>query len=164
MKNRALLGYNKIAIIGSVASGKTTLARKIAEQRQSFFFELDNLVHIRRLIGDIRRTQREIDALLERLYKFEAWIVEGVYRESYAGLFDRADCILLMDTPIDVREKRIYTRWVKQYYGYESAHYLVTTDMLKCMIQWNHAFDEGYEHLMQILKPYEHKLIRYSQI
>ncbi len=164
MRNSKLSIYNKILILGSVASGKTTLGKALAVHNQSYFFELDNLIHIRRKTGDIRRNQKEINEILDRLYKLEAWIVEGVYREEYKDLLNTADCILIMDIPVWVREERIFARWVKQYYGYEASNYTPTVQMLTSMLKWNRDYEEKYSELKNKLKPHEFKVKKYSEL
>ncbi len=50
----------KIHIIGSVGSGKTTLARKLSKTLQIPYYELDNVAWIRKESGgDIPRTDEE---------------------------------------------------------------------------------------------------------
>lgn len=49
----------RIHIIGSVGSGKTTLARELSKTYQIPFYELDNVAWIRKYSGDIRRTDEE---------------------------------------------------------------------------------------------------------
>ncbi len=45
-------------------------------------YELDNLVWIRRNTGDVRRTKTQINRVLDRIYKTQSWIVEGVYEKT----------------------------------------------------------------------------------
>ena len=150
--------YKRIWIIGAVASGKTTLAHSLAEQNNCFQYELDNLVHIRRRLGNIRRSTEDINVILERIYRYDTWIVEGVYRKEYHSLLEKVDCILLLNTPSAVRNERILTRWVKQRYKFESCHYEPTTDMLKAMFTWSQGFDDDYNEIMKTLEPYKQKL------
>ncbi len=152
--------YKRIWIIGAVASGKTTLARSLAVQNNCFQYELDNLVHIRRRSGNIRRLSEDVNEILERIYRHDTWIVEGVYRKEYHSLLEYVDCILLLNTPGTVRNDRILTRWVKQRYKFESSHYEPTIDMLKAMFAWSQGFDDDYNKLMSILEPYKQKLIK----
>ncbi|OOC61399.1 EutP/PduV family microcompartment system protein [Paenibacillus ihbetae] len=50
---------NKILIMGSVASGKTTLARRLSEQLHIPWFELDAIVHHQTSTGRYKRTEEE---------------------------------------------------------------------------------------------------------
>ena len=72
----------KIDIIGSVASGKTTLAKNISLKYQVPHYEKDNIVWLRTDTGDKMRTPEERDALFKRIVESDNWIVEGSPRES----------------------------------------------------------------------------------
>ncbi|WP_284702844.1 shikimate kinase, partial [Peribacillus simplex] len=50
---------NKIHIIGSVGSGKTTLARELSSKLNIQLYELDNVIWKRYESGDIRRSEEE---------------------------------------------------------------------------------------------------------
>ena len=49
----------KIDIIGSVASGKTTLAKRISKKYRVPYYEKDNIVWKRTANGDVERSQEE---------------------------------------------------------------------------------------------------------
>jgi adenylate kinase family enzyme len=56
---------NRIHIIGSVGSGKTTLAKTISKKYNIKYYELDNVVWERHKSGDIRRTDEDRDKSLD---------------------------------------------------------------------------------------------------
>ncbi|MDY7045555.1 shikimate kinase [Virgibacillus sp. M23] len=58
---------SKIRIIGSVGSGKTTLAKLLAKQLRITYYELDNVVWYRRKTGDIKRTIEERKKILSSM-------------------------------------------------------------------------------------------------
>jgi len=151
-------GHKKIWILGAVASGKTTLAKALSESNYCYQYELDNLVYVRRKSGNIRRSPEDVKYLIERINRSESWIVEGVYRDDYKILLELSDLILVLDTPIQVRNDRILTRWAKQRYGFESCHYEPTIIMLKSMFEWSRGYDEDYSQLLDLLSPYKHKV------
>ncbi|MCL1631702.1 hypothetical protein M3N64_07035 [Sporolactobacillus sp. CPB3-1] len=62
----------KIYITGSVGSGKTTLARRIADTSGTNAYELDNVVWERHPGGDRHRTPWERDAILQDILKRDA--------------------------------------------------------------------------------------------
>ncbi len=71
----------KLDIIGSVASGKTTLARKLSTQYQIPFYEKDNIVWERTPDGDKRRNPEDRDQMFRQILAQEHWIVEGSPRD-----------------------------------------------------------------------------------
>lgn len=73
----------KIHIIGSVGSGKTTLARSLSKTLQLPFHELDNVVWIRKPSGDMRRTEQERQEYLQSIIQTDGWIIEGIHQEEW---------------------------------------------------------------------------------
>ncbi len=59
----------KVHIIGSVGSGKTTLAKELSTKLEIPYYELDNVVWMRKENGDSRRTEEEREKLLHRIEK-----------------------------------------------------------------------------------------------
>ena len=82
----------KLEIIGSVTSGKTTLARELSVLYQIPFYEKDNIVWERTAFGDRKRNAKEREKLFREIISGENWIVEGsprkLLRESYEKLGD----------------------------------------------------------------------------
>lgn len=85
----------KIHIIGSVASGKTTLAKELSTKLNIPYYELDNVVWIRQNSGDSRRTDQQKMDYLHNIILTNAWIIEGVHIEDWvAQSFLNADVII----------------------------------------------------------------------
>ncbi len=61
----------RIHIIGSVGSGKTTLAKDLSSKLNIPYYELDNVVWKRHSTGDIRRTDEEGDEYLNSILQSE---------------------------------------------------------------------------------------------
>lgn len=72
----------KIDIVGSVASGKTTLARKISKEFNIPHYEKDNVVWKRTPSGDVKKTPQERDAYFNDIISKKEWVVEGSPRQS----------------------------------------------------------------------------------
>lgn len=105
----------KIHIIGSVGSGKTTLAKELAKTYHIPYYELDNVVWIRKETGDSMRTEQERMAYLQSIVQTDSWIIEGIHQEEWViQSFQQADCIIFLDTPYKIRIFRIIKRFVKQ--------------------------------------------------
>jgi adenylate kinase family enzyme len=134
---------NRIHIIGSVGSGKTTLARTLSIKYNIKYYELDNVVWERHKSGDIRRTEEDRDKYLEQIVSTKSWIIEGAHSHPWVGKsFQKADLIIFLDTPYFVRILRIIKRYVRQKIGVESANYTPSFNMFKAMFRWNSVFEK----------------------
>ncbi|MBO9609500.1 MAG: DNA topology modulation protein FlaR, partial [Paenibacillaceae bacterium] len=82
----------KIHIIGSVGSGKTTLAKNLSMKLKIPHHELDNVVWKRNHPSDIKRTDEERDQILSTIIQSDAWILEGAhYNEWIFPSFNNTD-------------------------------------------------------------------------
>ncbi|MFF2158535.1 DNA topology modulation protein FlaR [Paenibacillus chitinolyticus] len=151
----------RIHIIGSVGSGKTTLARRLSSEMGLPFYELDNVVWNRTSSGDVRKMDEERDACLTEIVDADSWITEGAHCSGWVGpCLERAELIILLDTEYFTRLRRIISRFVRQKTGRERANYKPTWTILWKMFRWNHRFQrEGRLEAMELLKPYEHKML-----
>lgn len=127
--------YKRIHIIGSVGSGKTTLAKDISSWLDIPYYELDNIVWIRHKSGDIRRTEQEREEYLNSILQSDSWIIEGIHNEDWvSNCFHNADLIFLLDTKYSIRTYRIIKRFLKQKLRIEKANYKPTLAIfLKCL-------------------------------
>jgi len=101
----------KIHIIGSVGSGKTTLARRISNWLQLPHYEVDNIVWQRMQTQagkvSIRRVEAERNQCLKGIVHSDAWILEGTHYTWIVRSFEQADLIIFIDTPYTIRTWRI---------------------------------------------------------
>lgn len=133
----------KIHIIGSVGSGKTTLAKELSLKLDIPYYEIDNVVWIRKESGDIRRTAKEREAYLNRIIQSESWIIEGVHNEDWvSNCFQSADLIIFLDTKYSIRTYRIIKRFLKQKLRLEKSNYQPTLNIFFKMFKWNRYFEE----------------------
>lgn len=135
---------NKIHIIGSVGSGKTTLARELSSKLTIPFYELDNVVwkrnegHI-----DLMRTEKEREDFLNKLISSDTWIVEGVHNEEWvSNSFRDSELIIFLDTNYSVRTYRIIRRFLLQKVKLEKSNYKPTLKIFFKMFKWNRYFEE----------------------
>ncbi|WP_336779697.1 hypothetical protein [Paenibacillus illinoisensis] len=149
----------KILILGIVASGKTTLAKEISQKINIPWYELDTIVHHETLYGRNKRTPDEQIAVIQDIDLHGAWIFEGTDRASYRCLWDMADTIIFLDTPLWKRKMRIFLRFIKQNLGIEKSHYTSDVQMLKMMYKWTRDFERNRVDFEKRLHPYHHKLI-----
>lgn len=149
----------KILILGIVASGKTTLAKEISQKINIPWYELDTIVHHETPHGRNKRTPDEQIAVIQDIDRQGAWIFEGTDRASYRCLWDMADRIIFLDTPLWKRKTRILLRFIKQNLGIEKSHYTADVQMLKMMYKWTRDFERNRVEFEKRLQPYHHKLI-----
>lgn len=150
----------KIHIIGSVGSGKTTLARNLSANLKLPHYELDNVVWKRCQTSDVRRSEKERDQFLQSLINSDAWIIEGVHYEWVQASFENADVILLLDSPYRIRTFRIIKRFILQKLGIEKSNYKPTFTMFRKMFVWNRDFeDKNRQEIMTLLSEFGDKVI-----
>ncbi|SFS68550.1 hypothetical protein [Paenibacillus sp. BC26] len=150
----------KIFIVGIVASGKTTLAKRLSRTMNLPWYELDSIVHPETPEGRAKRTPTEQLEVIMDIDREGMWIFEGTDRESYQCLYEMADIILFVDTPLWKRRIRIVTRFLKQNLGIESCNYKPNLKMLQMMFKWTKDFERNRSRFEAKLRMYPDKLIR----
>ncbi|WP_228409586.1 AAA family ATPase [Radiobacillus deserti] len=148
----------RIHIIGSVGSGKTTLAKELSKKLKIPHYELDQVVWNRTNVGDVRNSINVRDEQFHQIIASESWVVEGVHHEwIYDGL-QKADIIVFLDVRIKMRKWRIWKRFVKQILRIEPSHYRPSLRILRKMFIWNRQFEkENRPEILNILKEFSHK-------
>lgn len=150
----------KILIIGIVASGKTTLAKRLSKKLNIPWYELDCIVHHQTATERYKRTADEQVEVIMDIDKNGAWIFEGTDRKSYQCLYKMADTVVFLDTPLRKRKIRIFTRFLKQNLGIEKCYYKSDLKMLKNMYKWTRDFESNREGFEAKLRLYKNKVIR----
>lgn len=132
----------KIYIVGSVGSGKTTLARKIAASLHIPHFETDNFVWNHQPTGDIRNEIGVRDQLFRGAVQRAEWVIEGVHIDWTDEALLAADQIIFLDIPVNKRIWRIIGRYIRQLLKIEKVNYKPTFTIFRKMFQWNTYFEE----------------------
>lgn len=149
----------KIYIVGSVGSGKTTLARKVAAQLQIPHFETDNFVWNHQPTGDIRNEIDVRNKLFLNAVKQEKWVIEGVHIDWTDEALLVADQIVFLDITVNKRTWRIIRRYIRQILKKEKVNYKPTFTIFWKMFQWNTYFDDQMKPtFMQKFKVYGSKV------
>ncbi|KAA0955149.1 DNA topology modulation protein FlaR [Planococcus sp. ANT_H30] len=132
----------KIYIIGSVGSGKTTLARQLSKVLTIPHFETDNFVWSRQGDGDMRNAESVRDDQLLTAVRQINWIIEGVHTGWTERAMHAADVVVFLDMPYAVRTYRFVFRYLKQKARVERSNYKPSLSMLVKMFKWNRYFEE----------------------
>lgn len=151
----------KIYIVGSVASGKTTLAKRISSRTHVAFYSLDAVVHIpdrNNSWGNRKRPAEERDGLFRSIMRQTSWIAEDTGRPCFAEGLEQADTIILLEPSEATRKRRIIFRWIKQKLGIEKCTYKPRYAVLTCMFRWSKDYTLGRDGLKERLVPYRNKV------
>lgn len=154
------LTLKRIHIIGSIGSGKTTLAKKLSNQLNIPHFELDNVVRKRFDTGDVKRTKKERDTYLREVITSEKWITEGMHHKWISPCLENADLIVFLDIDLTTRRFRIIKRYFLQKIGIEKANYKPNLRILKDLYIYNTVFEyKSKPEIVEMLSVYTNKLI-----
>ncbi|MED4050478.1 DNA topology modulation protein FlaR [Priestia megaterium] len=151
----------KIHIVGSVGSGKTTLARLLSHELKVPHYELDNIMWERTYEGDKRRSEADRKKCLHHISASKEWNIEGVHYTWVNESFNRADLIIFLDIHYLKRIWFIIKRYVLQKAKIEKANYAPTFSIFIKMFQWNSDFEkQSKPEILHILRTsYNDKLI-----
>lgn len=147
----------KILIVGTVGTGKTTLAKKLSKDYNIKYYEIDSIVHDDRQNGR-KREEEEQNVIVKNINKNENWIIEGVLRKNLQYLLELADKIIYLDVPKYKRNIRILKRYIKQKLKLEKSNYKPDIKMLKMMFKWSNDFEKNKKELENLLLKYKNKL------
>ena len=148
----------KIYIMGIVASGKTTFARKLSVKTKIPNYELDSIVHDDENGGKKRSLEEQLQ-IIHKINEQECWIIEGTHRKVLDELFVLADKIIYLDIPLWRRKVRILKRYIKQKIKIEKCNYNSNLEMLKMMYKWTNDFEKDKIEFEGKLSQYKEKLV-----
>lgn len=112
--------YKRIHILGAAGSGKTTLARRVAETVAVPWYELDTIAYAG---GNARkRMLAERLASLRAITAHPTWVTEGFYIWWIDDLLNAADVIVWLDLPWYISMPRIITRHIKLSWAGTNRH------------------------------------------
>ena len=154
----------KLDIIGSVASGKTTLARELSQAYQVPFYEKDNIVWERTVSGDKKRDEEERNKMFQEIITGKNWIVEGSPRKILRESFAVCDYIILLDVPLHIRVARMIRRWFRQRAGKEKYNSKPTVKFLYYNFLWVFEFNKDKKELIKSLSEYGEKYQRFTTL
>ena len=99
----------RIAVVGASCSGKSTLARALAERLGVPHVELDSLVHGP---GWTETTDAELRAGLAPFLEGQGgWVIDGNYERKLGdAVLERADAVVWLDLPLATILRRLWRR------------------------------------------------------
>lgn len=124
----------KIYIIGPVASGKTTLARKLSKKLNIKMYELDKIVWDD--ARGVKRSDEEIALLFANILNKKSWIIEDVGRNKFREGIKVADIVYYINLSKICLYKRVILRWIKQMLKIEDSNYKQSLKTLKDNLRW----------------------------
>lgn len=148
----------KIYIIGSPASGKTTLAKKLSERYDIKYYELDCIVYDDDN-NHIKRTKEEISKEFEKILKEESFILEDVGRSKFKRGREVVDVIYYIKLSKIEIYKRLIKRWINQRRGNESYNYPPTIYQLYGMFKDVKKYRKVEKERLKELEPYKDKVV-----
>ena len=101
----------RVAVVGAVAAGKSTVAREIAARIRAPHIELDAL---RYEAGWVAVPQELFRARATEAIGTERWVIEGNYSDVQDLLWVRAQLLVWLDIPLRVVLWRLIGRTVKR--------------------------------------------------
>ena len=147
----------KIYIIGSPASGKTTLAKKLSKRYDIKYYELDCIVYDDEN-NHIKRTEEEISKKFNEILKEESFILEDVGRSKFKKGREVADVIYYIKlSKLDIY-KRLIKRWINQRKGIESYNYPPTIYQLYGMFKDVKNYQKVEKQRVKELEIYKNKV------
>lgn len=110
-KKKAIRRKNKVKIYitGSVASGKSTLARRISQIIEIPCYHLDEVVHIpapEEASGNKKRLIEERNALFHDILNSPDYVMEDAGRVCFAEGMRQADIVILLEIPPFYQEEK----------------------------------------------------------
>ena len=104
--------FNKIIILGSSCSGKTTLGKRLAKINHAKPIDLDDLNW---LPGWKSRSTVEMIAKLENeIWGEKKWIISGNYRDTHSLTMPKATCVIWLDFRLRLVLWRMLKRTIKR--------------------------------------------------
>lgn len=154
----------KIHIVGCSGSGKTYLAKALAEQYGIPHYDLDDLQWDNTADSyGIKMPAERRDARLQEILANPEWIIEGVYYKWVHQSFDEADKIYVLDMPASLYKTRIIIRFVKRKLGIEKGK-KETLHSVYNLLKWTDTFqNKNLKEIRAILDKYGNKVVWISR-
>ena len=115
---------NRIHVIGASGSGKSVLAKQVAERLSIPFFATDSWFWKE---GWIVASAQEVGAATRCFFENDRYVMDGNFDNRRQDIWPRADCIVWLDYPLPVVLKRIVSRnlgwWLRGERGWSPSRW-----------------------------------------
>lgn len=158
------MALNRIHIVGAPGSGKTWLSSELGRRFEIPIHDLDDIFWDHESDNYRDKTpEAERQRRLDQLTSQARWIVEGVYFRWVNSSFQRADLIIVLETPMIVRDFRIVRRFISRRRGNNYVRKESLTSLTD-LIGYNHRYEHRYySELNGLLKGFHGKVCRISR-
>ncbi len=148
----------RLYILGTMGSGKTTLAKEISKRLKIKEYDLDDIYWKRKF--DIRRDEKERSQVVKKLIKKKTWIIEGVYSSwGVEDILARATHVIMLDLPFYV----LWHRIIKRYLARRGMHREKLSGVLALLkyvwLYKRRGPHEGYHEHMRLIQKSKAKVI-----
>ncbi len=147
----------KIYIIGSPASGKTTLSKVLSSKYNIKRYELDCIIHDD-INNHLRRTDKEILVMFGEILNNSSWIIEDIGRSIFEKGRKQSDKIYYIKLSLLEIYKRVIKRWINQKRGKEEYNYPPTIFQLFDMLKGATLYRIKEKKKLQSLEKYQNKI------
>ena len=106
-----LANYQRINVIGTSGSGKSTFARSLAEALQLPYVEMDQLFW---KPNWVESTDEEFLPKVEQVAARPQWVLDGNYSRSFPIKLNRAQLLVWIDLPFITTTYRVTRRAIKR--------------------------------------------------
>lgn len=108
-----MTNMNRVVVVGSSGSGKTTVARRIAENLDIPHLEMDAVFHRDGLADE---AHDEFVPILDEFTDGDRWVVDGNYASHGASkvVWPKADTIIWLDPPRKTAMARVIRRTLRR--------------------------------------------------
>jgi adenylate kinase family enzyme len=124
----------RILVIGTTGSGKTTLAKQIAQKCGHTHIEADSL----RFLPDWQvRQPDDFRAIIDEKTQVERWVIDGNYSVTRDIVWPRGDTIIWLDYPLPITLWRLIRRTAKRIWTKEDLWGTGNRETLRKQLQFN---------------------------
>jgi adenylate kinase family enzyme len=102
----------RVFILGTVGSGKTSLARELSKKLNIKHYDLDDIFWTKRF--NKKRDEKQRNKLLKNIISKKKWIIEGVYTDWIEEGIKKSDDVIILDIPFRSLFYRITKRTLKK--------------------------------------------------